>query len=145
LNRRTTSAWALLVALWVVLFAFLKWFPVLPFETYVAAGVATAFTSIVYGVLLLRAKDGAPVALEKDLASKSPDAFRGLNRLAGLLFLLLGAAILFATFEQYAWVWVAIVGSGISFSVVTYLRLKYERDEGHNEQNGQSTAAGGLN
>lgn len=135
LKRRTRRVLALglLAIIWVVFFVVLRWFPVLPLETYVAAGVATAFLSIIYGVLLLAVTESSSVALEDDLAAENPRVFRQLNRLAGRLFLLLAAGIVFATFWQYAWPWVALVGSGAVFSLESYFRLRYERGEAHDD------------
>jgi hypothetical protein len=131
LRRRTRRVLALgrLAILWAVSFVVLRWFPAFSLETYVAAGVATALVSFTYGVLLLAVTESSSVALEADLAAENPRVFRQLNRLAGRLFLLLAVGIVFATFWQYAWPWVAIVGSGAVFSVEGYLRLRYERGE----------------
>jgi hypothetical protein len=126
-------ALGLSVVVWAALVLFLRWFPVLPLETYVAVGVATALVSMVYGVLLLSVAESSSVALAADLAAENPRVFRQLNRLAGRLLILLGVGVLFATFWQYAWPWVAIIGSGAVFSVVSYSRLRYERDEAHDD------------
>jgi hypothetical protein len=133
LKRHTALDLGLLVVLWVVLVVVLRWFPVLRLETYVATGVATALVSIVYGVLLLAVTESSSVAFEADLAAENPRVFRQLNHLAGRLFLLLGAGIVFATFWQYAWPWVALIGSGAVFSVMSYSRLRYERGEAHDD------------
>ncbi len=144
MERRTRRvlAFGLLAVLWVVLFVVLRWFPVFPLETYVAAGVATALVTIVYGVRLLNVTDVSSVALEADLAEESPRVFRQLNRLAGRLFLLLAIGIVFATFWQYAWPWVALIGFGAVFSVVSYSRLLYERGERLSDPSGNRESRG---